>query len=121
MKNLRLVLGLLSLWAVASACKTESAPRPDEAEVQPVGKAKIVDLDHKTDTHVHTVACGCSKGGACGNLIEVDGKYVPLEGETGLGEMAFCGKDGLQAKVEGAVQDGKFVARSFEMVSSEPN
>jgi hypothetical protein len=69
--------------------------------------------------HVHNVACGCSLGQTCGNMIEVDGKYVPLEGDLGLGKMEFCGKKGLQAEVQGELKDGKFLATSYKLVEAE--
>jgi len=67
---------------------------------------------------VHDVACGCSLGLACQNMISVDGKFVPLTGPAtaGMGEMAFCGKKGLQAKADGKLADGKYVASTFELL-----
>jgi hypothetical protein len=86
-----------------------SAPAADEVlAAAPAGEA-----------HVHGVACGCSQGQKCSNMIEVDGKYVPLEGELGLGEMEFCGKQGLKAEAQGELKDGKFVATSFKLVDQK--
>lgn len=67
-------------------------------------------------THTHNVKCGCviEDVGACGNYVEIDGKYVPLVGDLGLGDMEFCKKTGLEADVEGEMKDGKFVATSFK-------
>ena len=39
---------------------------------------------------VYPVACGCSQGGACANLVEVDGEYIPLKGELGASNTRPC-------------------------------
>jgi len=67
------------------------------------------------DATVYPVACGCSQGGACANLVEVGGEYVPLKGDLGLGVMEFCGQDGLHAAMIGVVEDGEFVATAYEL------
>jgi hypothetical protein len=68
--------------------------------------------------HVHALRCGCAieEIGTCGNYIEIDGEYVELvpPKEVDLGVMAFCGRDDLTASVQGEIEDGKFVATSFE-------
>ena len=65
------------------------------------------------------VQCGCTiEGvGTCGEYIDVDGSMIALEFPAGMemGSMPFCGQDGLVAKVEGAVEDGTYVATSFEL------
>src|SRR5690606_33982230 len=65
---------------------------------------------------VHRVQCGCAieSVGKCSEWIEVDGEYVPLAGDLGLGSMPFCRKEGLRARVSGAMKDGKFVATAIE-------
>ena len=75
---------------------------------------------HDSDTVVtatHAVACGCSleEYGACGNYVEVGGKYIELKGDVGLGAMEFCGQEGLHASLSGSVQDGAFVATSYKL------
>ncbi|MFH0945089.1 MAG: hypothetical protein V2A76_07815 [Planctomycetota bacterium] len=67
-------------------------------------------------THVHDLACGCAleEVGKCGNYINIDGHFVELVGDTGLGVMAFCKQDGLKGEVAGEMKEGKFVATSFE-------
>ena len=68
-------------------------------------------------THVHDLSCGCvleEAGMKCGNYINIDGSFVELTGNTGLGAMPFCKKEGLKGEVAGEVVDGKFVATSFK-------
>ena len=72
-------------------------------------------LGERHDAAVYPVACGCSQGGACANLVEVDGEYIPLKGDLDLGAMEFCGQDGLHAVLTGAVEDGAFVATAYEL------
>ena len=67
-------------------------------------------------SHVHSVECGCKIDGECRNMIEVEGKYIDLTGDIGLGKMEFGGREGLGAKVEGSVQEGRFVATTFELI-----
>ena len=67
---------------------------------------------------VHAVKCGCAvNDGKCsdGEFIEVDGKFVPLVGELGMGKMPFCKQD-RKARAEGRVEGGKFVASSFSLI-----
>ncbi|QDU68296.1 hypothetical protein [Engelhardtia mirabilis] len=66
----------------------------------------------------HALICGCAleEVGACGEYIEVDGEFVALEAPIDLGYMPFCHKDGLQARADGELKDGKFVATTFAMV-----
>ncbi len=67
---------------------------------------------------IHGVKCGCAiEGiGKCGEYVEIGGEYVPIEGDLGLGLMPFCHKDGLKAKVEGDVRDGKFHFKTFHLL-----
>lgn len=69
---------------------------------------------------VHSVECGCSDAVTstkkCGNYVQVDGKYLPIEGDLGLGAMEWCGKHGVNAQVKGEVKDGKFMGESLTVV-----
>jgi hypothetical protein len=107
---------VISLVLVFAACEKQSAPVASSVTVAKVDAVAPTGTATATaDSHVHSVACGCSQGQKCSNLIEVEGKYVPLAGELGLGDMEFCGKTGLKAKVEGEMKDGSFLATSFEL------
>ena len=52
----------------------------------------------------------------CSEHIEVDGSFVPLLPPVDLGHMPFCHQDGLRARVDGSLQDGRFVATTFAYV-----
>jgi len=98
------------------------APAPKAEAVQPGQKPAADPAEGATPTaQVHDVACGCSleKVGKCGNMIKVKDDYIPLTGDIGLGEMEFCGKEGVQAEVAGEVKDGAFVATSFKLVEKK--
>jgi hypothetical protein len=67
---------------------------------------------------VHGVKCGCAIDGIgkCGEYVDIDGKYLPIDGDLGLGSMPFCHKEGLKAKVEGDVKEGKFHFKTFHLI-----
>lgn len=108
---------LLALFAstalVLGACSPSKEAEPSESGSSKVEETKTVSLAEGE----HLVCCGCAIDGVgkCGNFVHVDGHYVPLAGDLGLGKMAFCGKGEKVAKVEGAMADGKFVATSFAL------
>ena len=122
---MRIVLALIAVTAVFACNKQPAADAkaPDaKVEARVEAKAEAAAEAEATPTaadgeHVHGVACNCQFGQACGNMIEVEGQYVPLEGDLGLGKMAFCGKKDLRAEVEGEMKDGKFVATSLKMIN----
>ncbi len=70
-----------------------------------------------SSSSVHDVVCGCviEDVGVCGEYADVDGKFMELTGDLGLGSMPFCGKEGLRAKMAGEVKDGKYAVTSFEL------
>ncbi|MDP6930104.1 MAG: hypothetical protein QF412_10420 [Planctomycetota bacterium] len=84
-----------------------------EPTTPPVSK----DPDTRTsNSQTCDLACGCvlPEVGHCSEHIKLDGKFWPLKiSGQDLGKMPFCGKTGLRAKVEGTLEDGKFVATSF--------
>jgi len=101
---------------VAEAAPVEAAPaEAAPAEAAPAEGAAVA-AAVAGEAKVHNVACACSQGNACANMIEVEGKYVELTGELGLDKMAFCGKKGLKGEAKGELKDGKFVASSFKLV-----
>ena len=65
----------------------------------------------------HPVVCGCVVPGInrCGNYVAIDGEAVPLAGDIGLGKMEYCGQGVLTANLEGAVEDGAFIATGYEL------
>lgn len=115
---------LLNL-ALAAACLSLVACQ-DEAEPF----VYTIDGDHDHGAHdghdhgtaevitaTHAVACGCAleEVGVCGNYVEVDGEFIELKGDVGLGVMEFCGQSGLEASLTGSVVDGAFVATSYAL------
>lgn len=104
---------------LAVACGEAGTAKTPAAATQPAttAPAATTPATAAASTAVHGVKCGCAipSIGECGNYIEVDGKYVALETPTPLGPMAFCGKDGLRAKVDGQVEGEVFVASSFAL------
>lgn len=117
LKNL-ILISLAASALTLAACNKEAEPAA-EGHTHANGETHA---DHATvpvvtSGAVHSVACGCSleEGGACANFVEVDGEFVPLAGDIGLGEMEFCGQTGLQASLTGAMVDGTFVATSYEL------
>ena len=120
---MRIASAIVCLFTVVACDQQKVEPEPvavisekaEVAEAQPTAVAAVTP-DGAGD--LHNVACACSLGEekTCGNMIEVDGRYLPLAGETGLEQMAFCGKAGVKAKVEGKVDGEKFVATSVQLV-----
>lgn len=112
MRILNLALFLTALLAFGCGGENQAAEKPDDyAPAKGSGAGTMA-------ASVYDVVCGCAIDsiGKCGEYIVVDGKHLVLTGDLGLGDMPFCKKDGLKAKVEGKVEDGKFVATSFEYV-----
>ncbi len=109
---------LLAAAFLLVACNTKPAATVHEPAAPPSAAAVAA----PADTHVHDVACGCSLGLPCQNMISVDGKFMPLTGPgtAKLPDMAFCGKKGLTATAEGKVEGGKFVASQFELLPEPP-
>jgi hypothetical protein len=101
MKKLLPLLLLLPL-----GCTVESSTEP----------AETTETTETTAT-LHRVECGCAleSVGHCGNYVEVDGEFVEIAGDLGLGKMEWCSKTGLSANVEGKMVGDKFVATSLEM------
>lgn len=93
------------------ACTVES----ESSAAKPTGDATT---STESADHIHRVACGCAleEYGSCGNYIEVEGKFVPVGGDLGLGVMEWCGQSGLKAEATGEMQDGTFVATAITVV-----
>ncbi len=105
------ILGLAA--CDASQGSGEATPTP-AAAVQPAGA--VATPTAAAETHVHDVACACSLGKACANVIKVGDEYLPLGGNVGVAPMSFCGKKDLKAEVTGARAGDTFVATSFALV-----
>ncbi len=70
-------------------------------------------------TGIHALACGCAlpEVGVCGEYLELEGRYIELVPPPAidLGHMPFCGKDGLEAEVEGSLDGERAVLTSFRL------
>jgi len=102
--------GLVGCEAKEDAAATAAPPAKDAATATATAAA---------GAHVHDLACACTLGKACANMIKVDGNFVPLAGETGVGPGAFCGAEGLQAEVPGELKEGKYIATSFKLTAGK--
>lgn len=115
--DLRRPLVLLAAPLLLLAACGGDDPPAAAAEAGSRAAAKtLADVQPAADAPVHPVACGCALEavGHCSEWIEIDGEYVALELPVDLGPMPFCKKDGLKARVEGAVEGKTFVATAFE-------
>jgi hypothetical protein len=61
--------------------------------------------------------CGCAieEVGYCGEYAQIDGRFVELglPPVAALGDMPFCGKEGLKGDLEGRLEGGRFMASAF--------
>lgn len=63
------------------------------------------------------VKCGCKlEVKKCSEWAEVDGRWVRLVGDHGMGHMPFCGKEGLRARISGELRGDELHLTSIEMV-----
>lgn len=112
------ILAFFTLAAALAAPACDSS-RDTAARVQPKALGRSTSAPGTaTAAHVHDVACGCTLGKSCQNMIDVDGAWLPLEGDIDVGPMAFCGKTGLEAEVRGERRGDAFVATSFRLVET---
>ena len=65
---------------------------------------------------VYPVHCGCllESVGHCGNYVEIDGEFLEIQGDVGLGRMEWCGRTGVHATLAGKVEGETFLASSYE-------
>ncbi len=126
-KILPLVLVPLTLAFTSCTVKKEEAAKVDAPEQagDAADAANKTAADAVDDTvanvieGVHSVECGCSDtvgADGCGNYVQVDGKYLEIEGDLGLGSMEWCGKSGHKAQVKGVVKGDKFMGESLTVV-----
>lgn len=89
---------LLTVALLSTGCPPPPAPPPPPPPT-PAPETTPVVLENRE----LPVKCGCKieSEKKCGEWAEVDGQWVKMTGEHGLGSMPFCGKDGLRANVSG--------------------
>ncbi|MGE0708471.1 MAG: hypothetical protein AB7N76_19355 [Planctomycetota bacterium] len=103
--------------------KTEAAksPAPAKTEAAKTEAAKTEAAETgapaAASTKTYTVKCGCAikEVGHCGEYAEVDGKWLHIRGDLGLGDMPFCGKGALKAEITGAVQGDELAATKLTL------
>jgi hypothetical protein len=103
--------------AKSDSAKTDSA----KSGSAKTGATVKLDIEFSTEGSVHDVICGCKleEVGHCGEYIQIQEHWVPLTGALGLGDMPFCGKDGLKAQVAGEVKDGGFAFTEFSLEQTD--
>lgn len=105
---------LVALSLCLAGCPAEPPPAAPSAPAPAAAAA----APQKLSAQVVPVMCGCTltEVGHCGDWAEVDGKHVEIVGDLGLGDMPFCGKQGLTAAITGEVEaDGKLHATKLEL------
>lgn len=121
---LRTVVPYLVVLAVAlSSAGCPSSPGPDtsasapaahppEAPTPPAASEGVAVTER-----VLPVKCGCKlEAKKCSEWAELDGQWIQLAGEHGMGSMPFCGKEGLKARISGQVEGGKLHLTTIKMV-----
>ena len=118
---LRALLLLICAVALVGCPADTATPEPAKAPAKTPAKA-----DPPTDgashaapsTQVYDVVCGCAieAVGHCGEYAKIEGAFVEIVGDHGLGDMPFCGKTGLKAEVSGHPSKGKLHAHSVKLV-----
>lgn len=100
----------LLLALVAAGCPNSPPPAaPAPAAPAPAAPTAKVAPQAVEDREL-PVKCGCKLEDVkkCSEWAQLDGQWVQLTGNHGLGSMPFCGKENLKAKVTGHVEnDGK--------------
>ncbi|RKY21073.1 MAG: hypothetical protein DRQ55_05685 [Planctomycetota bacterium] len=106
---------LLTITAVLAlglgSCSGETADDTSESQASHTLGAMGMTVVHLHDT---IARCGCAieEVGECGNYVQIDGSFVELTNskKLGLGEMAWCGQDGVRVQTAGELSDGGYVA-----------
>lgn len=115
----------LALALTAAGCPSSEPAAP--AAGQPEGPAGATPSDTRAapppDASIAVegrevpVKCGCKlEVKKCSEWAEVDGRWVRLVGDHGMGSMPFCGKEGLKARVSGQLQGDELRFTALEMV-----
>jgi len=123
----RLLLALCCV-AVFAGCPDSSSTAvepatPPAPESAPDDEASFPAEDVGTGSHdaptteVYEVICGCAlpEVGHCGEYAKVGDGYVEIVGHD-LGDMPFCGKNGLKAEIFGHPSQDKLHAHSVKIV-----
>jgi hypothetical protein len=119
MRRVFLALTVALCFAGCPAEQGGTDPQPVPATPEPATPAAGDAGSHAApSTAVYDVICGCAldEVGHCGEYAKVDGAWVEIVGDHGLGDMPFCGKTGLKAEVSGHPSGGKLHAHAVKIV-----
>ncbi len=96
---------VLPLFLLVFACTKEESTEPAEPETPSTPVAAAISGEH-------TVKCGCAieAVGKCGNYVQIEGEFVEITGDVGLGVMEWCQQGEKKADVTGTMVEGKFLA-----------
>jgi hypothetical protein len=98
------------------ACGSETQESKTDAAAEHAD-VQVTIQDMAVELATRNVSCGCAleEVDHCGNYIEIESQYIEIANgeELGLGEMEWCGKEGVQAESAGAIKSGKFVAATL--------
>lgn len=96
---------ILPLFLLVFACTQEESREPAKPETPSTPVAAAISGEH-------TVKCGCAVDavGECGNYVQIEGEFVEITGDVGLGVMEWCQQGEKKADVTGTMVDGKFLA-----------
>ncbi len=108
---------MLRLLSLAVLCLALAACAGDSASTSTTDSAASIDAT-VVALDTYTTKCGCKidEVGHCGNYIEIGGEFVEISNGKahGLGPMEWCGQDHGSCEASGTIEDGKFVAKTFE-------
>jgi hypothetical protein len=107
-------LALIALALLPIACTSDEAATTPDIVAENTAPAMAV------EKIVHDVICGhnVESIGACGNYIDIDGKWLEIADPEahGLGSMEWCSTTGDTAEAIGSIEGEKFVATYFKAI-----
>ena len=107
-----LVILVLALLPIACTAKEPAATASNSSEQAPLASA--------VEPAVHDVICGhkIESVGACGNYVDVDGKWLEIENGAayGLGAMGWCSSEDSKVEIAGEVKEDKFFATYLKVI-----
>ena len=125
---MRMTIALLAALLLCACGGSGEKPEPtgeSEAAAEATAEAETAVDASPVDVELasRNVSCGCvvEHIGTCGNYIEIDGAYVPIANsdDHGLGEMEWCGQEGVTAEAAGQLVTGEFHAETLLVQASE--
>lgn len=108
---------LLTAAFFSAGCPSEPAPAPAPTPAPTPAATPVVLEDRELP-----VKCGCKIESVkkCSEWAEVDGEWVKMTGDHGLGSMPFCGKEDVRARVSGKLTDRTLHVTSITVLPATP-